>query len=125
MGYRSTVIFGVSEDNFPKLEELLKKHEAMLGAPEIVRKNHRKDNVDNDNPNMVICKFEYLKWYNDYEEVKEITKYINYLLYGKDYNEKDHFHTTFIACLGEDGVMHSEEGDYWNYIDHISKLEIH
>ena len=32
--------------------------------------------------------------------------------------------TTFLVGLGEQGETHSEIGDWYNYVDHISKLEI-
>ena len=69
------------------------------------------------NIKMVIYKFEYMKWYDDYPEVMAITKYLEEL-------HEEHEDTTFLVGLGEEGETHSMIGNWWEYVDHISKLEI-
>ena len=130
MGYRSTIMFGVEQSHAPKLDEILKKHEMTADEKKlIVYPNYEmvKDEFGDfeswkraGNVKMVIYKFEYMKWYDDYPEVMAITKYLNDLheeVVGAE-------ETTFLVGLGEEGEIHSAIGDWYNYVDHISKLEI-
>ena len=138
MGYRSTIIFGVEQSHAPKLDEILKEHG--MTPDERVHKlyPHYKMVQDElgefkswertDDLQMVIYKFEYMKWYDDFDDVRAVTKYLKGLAYtlDKDDNvvEADDYETTFLVGLGEMGETHSEIGDWYNYVEHISKLEI-
>lgn len=127
MGYRSTIMFGVEQSHAPKLDEILKEH-GMI-ADERVSKDYPNYKMVKDkygdfekwervgDIEMVIYKFEYVKWYDDYDDVRAITKYLEEL-------HEEHEDTTFLVGLGEEGETHSEIGDWWEYVDHISKLEI-
>lgn len=127
MGYRSTIIFGVAQSHAPKLDEILKEHQMI--ADERVSRDYPnyqmvKDKFGDfeswkkvDDIQMVIYRFEYMKWYDDYPEVMAITKYLKVLSYS-------HEETTFLVGLGEDNQIHSRIGDWWEYVDHVSKLEI-
>ena len=127
MGYRSTIIFGVEQSHAPKLDEILKKYQ--MTPDERVSRDYPNYQMVKDefgdfeswkktgNVKMVIYKYEYLKWYDDYPEVMAITKYLNDL-------HEEHEETTFLVGLGEEGEIHSAIGDWYNYVDHISKLEI-
>tara|TARA_R100001086_G_scaffold222974_1_gene140582 strand:+ start:75 stop:497 length:423 start_codon:yes stop_codon:yes gene_type:complete len=137
MGYRSTIIFGVEQSHAPKLDEILKEHKMI--ADLIVSKAYPlhkmvKDKHGDfekwerlDDIQMVIYRFEYLKWYDDYPEVIAITKYLKGLAYTLEDSgvvESDDYDTTFLVGLGEEGEIHSAIADWWQYVDHISKLEI-
>ena len=138
MGYRSTIMFGVEQSHAPKLDEILKEYQ--LTPDERVSKDYPnyemvKDKFGDfkswnkvDDLQMVIYKFEYLKWYDDYPDVMAITKYLKGLAYTLDEDdnvvEADDYNTTFLVGLGEEGETHSMIGDWWEYVDHISKLEI-
>ena len=127
MGYRSTIMFGVEQSHAPKLDDILIEHQ--MFADVRVSKTYTnyemvKDKVGDfkswkkvGNMQMVIYRFEYLKWYDDYPEVMAITKYLEEL-------HEEHEDTTFLVGLGEEGEIHSGIGDWYNYVDHISKLEI-
>lgn len=127
MGYRSTIMFGVEQSHAPKLDEILKEHG--MTADERVSRDYPNYQMVKDkygdfqkwekagNIQMVIYKFEYQKWYDDYPDVMAITKYLEEL-------HEEHEYTTFLVGLGEEGETHSEIGDWWVYVDHISKLEI-
>jgi len=138
MGYRSTIIFGVAQSHAPKLDEILKEHR--MTPDERVSKDYPKYKMVNDKHGdfkkwervgdiqMVIYRFEYLKWYDDYDDVRAITKYLKGLAYTLDEDdnvvETDDYDTTFLVGLGEMGETHSVIGDWWEYVDHISKLEV-
>ena len=127
MGYRSTIMFGVEQSHAPKLDDILIEHR--MFADVRVSKTYPiydmvKDKVGDfkswkkvNDMEMVIYRFEYLKWYDDYPEVMAITKYLEKL-------HKETEETTFLVGLGEEGETHSEIGDWYNYVDHISRLEI-
>lgn len=130
MGYRSTIIFGVEQSHAPKLDDILKDWD--MTADERVHKlypNYEmvKDKFGDfkswkktDDLQMVIYKFEYQKWYEDYDDVRAVTKFLNNLheeVVGAE-------ETTFLVGLGEEGEIHSEIGEWYNFVDHISKLEI-
>ena len=137
MGYRSTIIFGVEQSHAPKLDEILKEHGMTPDEKEfvvypdykMVKDKHgdfeRYEKVGNIK--MVVYKFEYVKWYDDYDDVRAVTKYLKGLAYTlEDDNvvEADDYDTTFLVGLGEEGEIHSAIADWWQYVDHISKLEI-
>ena len=138
MGYRSTIIFGVKQSHAPKLDEILKEHKITPDEKELVVYPHYKIVKDKhgdfekrkrvDDIQMIVYRFEYLKWYEDYDDVRAITKYLKGLAYTLDEDdnvvETDEYGWTFLIGLGEDGQTHSEIGDWYNYVDHISKLEI-
>ena len=137
MGYRSTIMFGVEQSHAPKLDDILIEHQ--MFADVRVSKTYTnyemvKDKVGDfkswkkvGNMQMVIYRFEYLKWYDDYPEVIAITKYLQGLAYTLEDSgvvESDDYDTTFLVGLGEEGEIHSAIADWWQYVDHISKLEI-
>ena len=136
MGYRSTVMFGVKQSHAPKLDEILKEHQMTPHSKTI--KLYPKYELDKssgvsnwsrvDDAEMIIYKFEYVKWYEDYDDVRAVTKYLKGLAFKLDEDENvveaDDYETTFLVGLGEMGETHSEIGDWYEFVDHISKLEI-
>ena len=127
MGYRSTIIFGVEQSHAPKLDEILKEYQMTPDEKEfVVYPNYKmvKDKYGDferwekvGNIKVVVYKFEYIKWYDDYPDVMDITKYLEEL--HEEYED-----TTFLVGLGEEGETHSMIGNWWEYVNHISKLEI-
>ena len=69
---------------------------------------------------MLIYEGEYLKWYDEFTEVKDITAMIEKGL--KDNLEDSE---TFLVGIGEDGVIHSEMGDYYDYVGIYTTHEIY
>ena len=53
------------------------------------------------------------KWYDEFEDVRAINECIDEL------EDKG-----FMVALGEDNVIHSERGEWCDYVDHICKLKI-
>ena len=127
MGYRSTIIFGVEQSHAPKLDKILKEYQMTPDEKEfVVYPNYKMvTDIHGDfekwekvgDIKVVIYKFEYMKWYDDYPEVMAITKYLEKL-------HEEHEDTTFLVGLGEEGETHSMIGNWWEYVNHISKLEI-
>ena len=138
MGYRSTIIFGVEQSHAPKLDEILKEHRMTPDEKEFVVYPNYKMVKDKHGDfekwervgdiEMIVYRFEYVKWYDDYDDVRAVTKYLKGLAYtldeGNNVVEADDYDTTFLVGLGEEGETHSVIGDWWEYVDHISKLEV-
>ena len=138
MGYRSTIMFGVEEKHAPKLDEILKEHK--MTPDEKVSKHYPnyEQVFDQDRKtyswqklgyiHMIVYRFEYLKWYEDYNDVRAITKYLKGLAYTLDEDdnvvETDDYENTFLVGLGEEGETHSEIGEWYNFVDHISDIRI-
>lgn len=109
MGYRSTIIIGVN-----------KKYEKDLKA---LNKNSMFKKVDQSfnearSLSMVIYRGEYLKWYDSFEEVNAINKYILHLIEEDDEN-------AFIVGIGEDGNVHTEHGHYYDFVGIFTTHEIY
>ena len=94
MGYRSEVIFGVRKDSRDKMDKVLEEHD-LQNSFKWYEKTHT--------------------WtkYDEYEDVRAINECIDELE-GKG----------FMVALGEDNVIHSERGEWYDYVEHICKLKI-
>ena len=105
MGYRSEVILGIppkQKENFNNIQE---KHGEIFK----LAKEHE---------DMIIYEGEYLKWYSEFDDVNDITKFIEEL-WNKDEE------CCFIVAIGEDGVVHSELGHYYDYVGIYTTHEIY
>jgi hypothetical protein len=116
MGYRSKVIVGVKKGKLSdQFDEILKKHDFKI------------DNPDGDY--LIIEKmdeyktytFDYIKWYHDDEWCREIMLFLGENAYN-DFRMKDE--DVFCLGMGEDGNLHSEIGDYYEYINTIRDIEL-
>ena len=118
MGYRSEVIFGVKKDSRDKMDKVLEKHD-LQDSYKWYEKTHTWTEFNDDGARVVHTEYwivwvgDYLKWYDEYEDVKAINECID------DLGDKG-----FMVALGEDNVIHSERGEWYDFVDHISKLEI-
>ena len=112
MGYRSKVIVGVAMDNIHsnEFDELLRKNGY---KPEKSSDFLKIDDVDG----YKTYTFDFIKW-NDHEDwCKEI---MNWLDDKQDENE----HSCWCVGLGEMGELHSEVGDYWDFVDVVRDIEL-
>ena len=120
MGYRSQVIFGVKKGLEGKLENVFAEFEMdnYFSAEEVNYKDIFEDKgyqVVFDN-HWIIFTGDYLKWYEDYDDVKGVTEIIEELHETED--------NAFMVALGESGEIHSEIGELYNYIDCMRYLKI-
>ena len=117
MGYRSEVYLGVEKKDAKKLEKVLKDHDLL----EHFKKSEHNFKCQYQNDEWVdnlwyIYQASWLKWYEGYKDVDAITECIDKLSEDGD--------KAFQVALGEDGVVHSEIGCHWDYIEHRSELVI-
>lgn len=129
MGYRSEVIFGVSKDSRDKMDKVLEEHNLQnsfkwyektytwtrYDEPNEIR-NHRFFDLNmkvKQTDYWIVWIGDYLKWYDEFEDVRAINECIDELE-GKG----------FMVALGEDNVIHSERGEWYDYVEHICKLKI-
>ena len=123
MGYRSVVILGVNKKHQKNLEKVMEdiKSLSQTNPYEIF------DEVEHTpfSP-MKIYRGEYLKWYAEYPEVKAINSFIENLV--DENKEPIHFQDDddngFMVCIGEDGALHNEVGNYYDYVGIYTNHEI-
>ena len=103
MGYRSTMILGIAPKH---KEEFDKTNED--DAFKLVK----------EDKDMLIYEGEYLKWYSQYDDVRNIEQLLN------EANTKDE-ESCFLVGIGEDGAIHSELGHYYDYVGIFTTHEIY
>ena len=60
--------------------------------------------------------FNYIKWYEEDDWCKEIMDFLEKVSEDND--------NAFCRALGEDGVVHSEIGVYWDYVEQFSEINL-
>ena len=124
MGYRSEVIFGVRKKHEKKLEKVLKKHDMSLWFDSVERNHEYQEDGKWIKDSWVIYSGEHLKWYDTYDEVKEIINFIDDVCDKSKGDNSNGDGDSFMVCMGEDGEIHNECGEYWNYVDVIKAIEV-
>ena len=114
MGYRSTMILGIAPKYKKEFEKTLKKHYEKEKVFELVKES-KASYKDKD---MLIYEGEYLKWYSEYDDVRDIEQLLN------EANTKDE-ESCFLVGIAEDGVIHSEIGYYYDYVGISTTHEIY
>ena len=106
------MILGIPPKQKQEFEKILKKHYFSddLGVFDLVK----------EEKDMLIYEGEYLKWYDEFTEVKDINAMIEKGL--KDNLEDSE---TFLVGVGEDGAIHSEMGDWYDYVGISTTHEIY
>ena len=115
MGYTSKVIIGIKNGKLSNgFDEILKKHD--------FTPNKSSDYLK-------ICKqygmktyvFDYVKWYTNDDWCKDIMGYLEWVEDEHELKEE-----CFVYCvgIGEEGELHSEIGDYWDYVDVIRDIQL-
>jgi len=120
MGYRSKVIIGVKNGKLSdEFDEVLQKHDFKTT-------DHSSDylKIHTENDGMKFYRFEQIKWYEMEDWCKDIMDWLE----KEDDNTTDMqngLHNVF--CVGmayDDGVIHSEIGMYWEYVDIIQDINL-
>jgi hypothetical protein len=120
MGYRSKVIIGVKNGGLSKqFDEILRKHNLNPDKSSDYLK------VIDDPNEMKRYKFEQIKWYSMYDWCKEIMDWLEKI----DDEDEDGWMcgSGDVFCVGlayDDGDIHSEVGDYWEYVDVIRDINL-
>ena len=115
MGYRSKVIIGVKNGELSdEFDNILRKYEFPV------------DNPDGDylkivEDEMKFYTFNYIKWYESDNWCKEIVDFLSKNVYN-DFRMKDE--DVFCLGLGEDGQIHSEIGEPYEYVEQISEINL-
>jgi len=121
MGFRTTVIFGVKKDYQQKVFDILNKYDLNDVFESGVR-TYGWTEYDKT-PNIkhteyyAIFKADDIKWYEGYPYVDEVEGLIYNLINEDEEN-------AFMVCLGEDSIIHGEQGFWWDYVNHVSELQI-
>lgn len=118
MGYRSKVIIGVKSGELSKeFDNILRKHEFQVDKPD---GDYLK--IIDDPNEMKRYQFEQIKWYESDDWCKEIMEYLE----GSGDGSGDGLGVDAF-CVGmayDDGKIHSEVGDYWEWVDIIQDINL-
>jgi len=99
MGYRSEVYIGIHKDQKEEFEQADEYGECFVLMQET--ETH------------LVYKGEYLKWYSDYKDVKRF----NEIVISNEDN--------FCVAIGEDNSIHSDIGDWQDYIYISMEVQIY
>ena len=115
MGYRSKVIIGVKSGELSKeFDKILSKHGFNDGNDtEYVR-------IHEDPNDKTFYTFNYIKWYESDDWCTEIVDWLWKVNNVIGITDSD----VFCIGLGEDGVVHSEIGDPYEYVEQISEINL-
>tara|TARA_R110002012_G_scaffold84594_1_gene211466 strand:- start:27 stop:392 length:366 start_codon:yes stop_codon:yes gene_type:complete len=116
MGYRSKVIFGVKETHKDKFNKLIEEVDKIGGN------GYHKEHVKIVKPiyetdNWIVFEDDYLKWYDDFDEVQLINDTI------QEWYDGDEDMGAFRICLGEDGYK-DECGEWYSVVAETHDINI-
>ena len=124
MGYTSEVHIAVPKRDEEKMDILLTRHNLMAESEYSYKfkKTHhtqRWKEISNGatidkSKDIILYQASSLKWYEEHQDVKEINSFIRMSL-----NDD-----RCIVCVGEDNVVHSDIGDYWDVFNIYMKVEL-
>lgn len=111
MGYRSEVIIGIPKEKAQQFIDL--QMEAPLSPVlEIL------EQVKTTEDDVVIFKGDYLKWYSGYKDVDLINNFVQQC--WEKFEDK-----TFMVAVGEDGCVHSTIGEYYDFVNVYTAIDIY
>ena len=128
MGYRSKVIIGVKSGELSKeFEDILRKHKFPVDKPDgayfKIHRDHKNLSKKESLATKTFYTFEYTKWYESDDWCKEI---VDWLISGEmdKIDRQDGVDDVFCIGLGEDGQVHSEIGDYHDYVERVCDINL-
>ena len=95
MGYRSEVYIGIK----PSLKDEFEKIAGDYFE------------VESEQDDIIIYLGSWLKWYDSYDDVVNISKFV-----------MDTDDGNFLVALGEDGIHHSEIGEWYDYLELVHTI---
>jgi hypothetical protein len=120
MGYRSKVIIGVKTGDLSKeFDNILRKHEFPVDKPD---GDYLKIHKQRDPNDKTFYTFNYIKWYHSDDWCKEIVDWLEKQVCRS--NSLYLLQNVFCVGLGEDGQIHSEIGDPYEYVEQISEINL-
>ena len=121
MGYRSEVYIAVPKKAEEEMDKVMMLHYDDEACSVFKKYDHTQNWVESDGNHtiskeetFVIYEGSFLKWYEGYKDVDAI----------KSIAEKHEDDGACIVCVGEDGQIHSELGDYQEVFNVYTKVEL-
>ena len=124
MGYTSEVHIAVPKKDEEKMDILLTRHNLMHDDDNTYKfkkthhtqrwKEYSNGVTTNKSKDIILYQALSLKWYEEFKDVQEINSFIK-MGYEDD---------RCIVCVGEDDVVHSDIGDYWDVFNIYMKVEL-
>ena len=109
MGYRSQVIIGVPKE---KAQEFINLDDVKETFEQV------KTTTYMEASDVVIFNGEYLKWYSEYKDVQLINNFVKQCY--EQFEDR-----TFMVAVGEDGDVHSTIGEYIDYVNVYTAIDIY
>ena len=120
MGYRSKVIIGVKSGKLSnEFDKILQKHDFNTRDNVVLKKDDFLK-IHTEDDGMKFYTFEYIKWYESDDWCKEIVDWLEKVNNITGITDSD----VFCIGLGEDGQIHSEIGDPYEYVEQISEINL-
>jgi len=124
MGYTSEVHIAVPKKDERRMDTLLTRHNLMAENEDSYKfkkthhtqrwKEHTNGVTSDKSKDIILYQALSLKWYEEFKDVQEINSFIKM-------GEED---DRCIVCVGEDDVVHSDIGDYWDVFNIYMKVEL-
>jgi hypothetical protein len=126
MGYRSEVYIAVPKKAEKEMDAVMNKHnlfEKDMHSDSPFKKYDHEQNYtqwENDkgevkvSKKLVIYEGTWLKWYEEYKDVQSITSIV------EKYEPSD----ACMVCVGEDGEVHSDMGEYQDVFNIYTSVEL-
>lgn len=124
MGYTSEVHIAVPKKDEEKMDILLTRHNLMDDDDNTYKfkkihhtqrwKEYSNGVTSDKSKDIILYQALSLKWYEEFKDVQEINSFIKM-------GEED---DRCIVCVGEDDVVHSDIGDYWDVFNIYMKVEL-
>ena len=124
MGYTSEVHIAVPKKDERRMDMLLTRHNLMAEGEYSYKfrkkhhtqrwKEHSHGVTTDKSKDIILYQASSLKWYEEYQDVKDVNVFI-------EMGEED---GRCIVCVGEDNVVHSDIGDYWDVFNKYMKVEL-
>jgi len=120
MGYRSKVIIGVKKGKLSnEFDAVLQRHDFNTNDTGLSTDGYLR--VYTEAEGLKFYTFEYTKWYSTDVWCKDI---METLVSMEDEHELDEDNMVFCVGIGEDGELHSEIGEYWEYVDVVRDINL-
>jgi len=124
MGYTSEVHIAVPKKDERRMDTLLNRHNLIAEdeySSKFRKKHHTQRWKEHTNgvtidksKDIILYQASSLKWYEEHQDVQDVNVFI-------EMGEED---DRCIVCVGEDNVVHSDIGDYYDVFNIYMKVEL-
>ena len=124
MGYTSEVHIAVPKKAEKEMDKLLTKHNLVAEDDNTYKfqkthhtqrwKEYNNGVLTHKSKDIILYQALCLKWYEEYKDVQSIRRLV------EEYEPSD----ACMVCVGEDNIVHSEMGDFWDVFNVYTIVEL-